>query len=45
VLQVGTTSPLLGEGEEVELLSLETIEVVEGGYFSSPFYGWTIQRG
>jgi hypothetical protein len=45
VLQVGTTSPLLGEGEEVELLSLETLEVVEGGYFSSPFYGWTIQRG
>jgi hypothetical protein len=45
VLQVGTRAPLLGEGGEAELLSLATLEVVEGGYFFSPYYGWTIQRG
>ncbi len=45
VLQVGVLSPLLGEGGEGQLVDLTTLEVVEGGYFSSSYYGWTMQRG
>jgi hypothetical protein len=44
VFQVGVTTSLAGAEEEAELLDLATLDVVEGGYFSSPYYGWTIQR-
>jgi hypothetical protein len=44
VFQVGVTTSLPGVEEEAELLDLATLDVVEGGYFSSSFYGWTMQR-
>ncbi len=38
VLQVGTSSPIPGIEGEVEMVDLATLRVVQGGYFSSPFY-------
>lgn len=38
VLQVGTTSRIPGTQGETEMVDLASLEVVGGGYFSSPFY-------
>jgi hypothetical protein len=43
VLQVGTTSPFPGAEGEAELVDLMTLQVVEGGYFSSSFYRQLVQ--
>ena len=43
VLQVGTTSALFGG--ETELVNLTTLEVEEGGYFSSTLYRYGWHRG
>jgi hypothetical protein len=38
VLQVGTTSPFPGVEGQADMVDLVTLQVVEGGYFSSSFY-------
>ena len=45
VLQVGVTSPFAPGGSELELIDLETLMVVDGGYFASSLYGWTMDWG